>query len=80
MDLEKTIKKIIKEYIKIDGNLYHSEKLFSAKAALIWIGENAKDKKSLNYYLTLLEKHLKNDITLYWEDGTVKIRKESIGG
>jgi len=77
MDIEKAIKKIIRQYRTVDGNLYHSEKLFSAKAVLLWIKENAKDKKSLDYYLGLLEKHLKNDITLYWEDGTVKIRKEA---
>ena len=77
MDIEKIIKRILKEHMAIDGNLYHSEKLFSAKAVLLWIKENAKDKKSLNYYLGLLEKHLKNDITLYWEDGTVKVRKEA---
>jgi hypothetical protein len=77
MDIEKALKKIIRQYTAVDGNLYHSEKLFSAKAVLLWIKENAKDKKSLDYYLGLLEKHLKNDITLYWEDGTVKIRKEA---
>ena len=73
---QKEIKKIIESHIIYDGNLIRADRLFIAKAVLLWAVENAKDQKTFTSYLYEIERHLNGEITLYWEDGKIKIRKE----
>ena len=70
------IKKILESYIKKEDNLIHAERLFIARAVLFWAAENSKDQRTFKSYLSELERHLNGEITLYWEDGKIKVRKE----
>lgn len=76
MSLEKEIRKILSKYLKNEDNLAHAEKLFVAKSVLVWVFENNKDQKAIKYYISEVEKYLKEEIVLYWEDGVIKIRKD----
>jgi hypothetical protein len=72
----KEIKKILDSYIKREENVIYAERLFIARAVLFWAAENSKDQRTFKSYLSELERHLNGEITLYWEDGKIKIRKE----
>lgn len=76
MDLEKEIKRYIRDYLKINENVYQSERLFIAKSVLLWALKTAQDQKIFTYYLKEIEKHLNGEITLYWKDGIVKVKKK----
>ena len=73
---QKEIKKIIESFVVREDNLIHAERLFVAKTVLMWAVENSKEQNIFKSYLTEIEKHLNGEITLYWEDGKIKIRKE----
>lgn len=72
----KEIKKILESYVIREENIIHAERLFIAKTVLLWAAENSKDQKTFKSYLGELERHLNGEITLYWEDGKIKIRKD----
>lgn len=67
---------MLESFLKRQDNLLDASRIFVAKSVLLWAIENTKESKSLKYYLNEIEKHLKGEITLYWEDDIVKIRKE----
>lgn len=73
---QKQIKKIIESFAVREGNLIHAEKLFVAKSVLLWAVENSKNDNMLNSYFLEIEKHLTGEITLYWEEDKIKVRKE----
>lgn len=73
---EKQIKKIIQTFITRQDNLIVASRLFVAKSVLIWASENTKDLKAFKAYMSEIERHLSGEITLYWEDGIIKVRKE----
>ena len=73
---EKQIKKIIQTFITRQDNLIVASRLFVAKSVLIWASENTKDLKAFKGYLIEIERHLTGEITLYWEDGVIKVKKE----
>ena len=79
MTLEKEVNKLLKKYLKRDENICHAEKLFVAKSVLLWVYENNKEAKAIKYYIGEIERYLSGDITLYWEDGTIKVRKDHQG-
>jgi|688.fasta_scaffold191808_4 hypothetical protein len=76
MDIETQIKRILKSYKTIDGNLINCQKIFVANSVLIWALENVKEKEKIIYYIREVEKHLKDEITLYWEDGSIKVKRK----
>lgn len=73
---QKEIKKIIDSFIVKKDNLIIADRLFVAKSVLLWALENSKNQQVFKSYLYEIERHLNNEITLYWEDDTIKIRKE----
>lgn len=73
---EKQIKKMIEAHVTKQDNLVIATKLFVAKSVLNWAFENAKDSKAFKAYMSEIERHLNGEITLYWEDGIIKVRKE----
>lgn len=73
---EKQIKKMLENFLVKQENLIIASRLFVAKSVLMWAVENTKDPKTLKGYLSEIDRHLKGEITLYWEDGIIKIRKE----
>lgn len=75
MDIEAKIKKILMTYKKINGNLIDCQKIFMANSVLKWALENIKEKEKIVYYIREVEKHLKDEITLYWEDGNIKVKR-----
>jgi len=77
MTLEKEISKLLKKYLKQDGNVCYAEKLFVAKSVLLWVYENNKEQKAIKYYIGEIDRYLNGEITLYWEDGTIRIRKDN---
>ena len=79
MNLEKEIKKLLSKYLNLEDNVYYSERLFIANSILTWVASKYREQKVYKYYLKEVEKHLKGEITLYWEDGIVKVRKEPQG-
>lgn len=73
---EKQIKKMIEAHVTKQDNLVIATKLFVAKSVLKWALENTKDSKTFKGYLSEIERHLNGEITLYWEDGIIKVKKE----
>jgi hypothetical protein len=63
----------IHEYTGCNTNVYLAERLFMAHSAIRWAYENAANEQVLRLYLSEIEKHLKNEITLYWHKGTIRI-------
>jgi hypothetical protein len=76
MDLEKQISRILKKYTKKEENIIQCQRLFVANSVLRWVVENIKDKEKIIYYLKEAEKHLSGEITLYWQDDTIKVKRE----
>ena len=66
--------KIAKDFIHIEGNIYHCERMFTSLSIYKWIKENV-DKKAEPYYMSLLKRYMIGEILLYWEDGNIKIKK-----
>lgn len=75
MDPEKEIKKLLSEFLFMKDNVFLSEKLFVAVSVLNWAIIKYNDKLALQHYLDQVKKHLRGEITLYWEDGVVKIKR-----
>lgn len=75
MTAEREIKKILHEYLQYKDNMILSDRIFVAISILNWAYLKYKDQEILRYYLEEVKKHLRNEITLYWEDGIVKIKR-----
>ena len=75
MDPEKEIKKLLNEFLMLEDNLLLSERFFVAASVLNWVCLKYQDKQALQYYLDEVKKHLRGEITLYWEDGVIKIKR-----
>jgi hypothetical protein len=72
-DEQEEIVRIIHEYTKCKSNVYSAERIFMAHSAIKWAYKNAANEQVLRLYLSEIEKHLKNEITLYWHKGTIRI-------
>ena len=75
MNPEREIKKLLQEFISLKDNVYTSNRIFVAVSVLNWVYTKYTDKMMLQYYLEEVKKHLRGEITLYWEDGVVKIHR-----
>lgn len=73
---QKEIKKFLRSFLTMKENILFAERLFVAKSVLMWASEHSANENMFNSYLTEIERHLNGEITLYWEDGKIKIRKE----
>ena len=72
---ERQIKELIETFIVKKDNLIIATRLFVANSVLNWAVENAKDPRAFKAYMSEIERHLAGEITLYWEDGVVKVKK-----
>jgi hypothetical protein len=66
--------------VKIEGNLYRTEKLFLINSIInhLFKGGAAKlDKTMLSRYAELIDRYLKNEIDIYWEDGRLLVEELS---
>ena len=73
---EKQIKKMLETFLVKEDNLIIASRLFVAKSVLNWASENTKDSNAFKAYMVEIKRHLNGEITLYWEDGIIKVRKE----
>jgi len=74
-DKDKIIKSMLKSYLKVDNNLYLSNRLFMANTAINWIFTHTKDANTIKYYMKDVEKHLKGEICLTWINGVLTKKK-----
>lgn len=74
-DKDKIVKSMLKNYLKVDNNLYISNKLFIANTAINWIFSHTKDINIIKYYMKDVEKHLKGDLQLSWINGILTKKK-----
>jgi len=65
------IKNMLKSYLKVDNNLYISNKLFMANSAINWIYKNTKNPDVIKHYLTDIDKYLKGEYILKWHNGSL---------
>lgn len=72
---EKVIKAFLKNYLKIDKNLFSSERLFIANSGINWIYKNTNNADLIKHYLKEIDKHLKGEIDLFWSNGTLIKKK-----
>jgi len=77
MKFDDESKKLLSKYLRLEENVYFSERLFVAHTILNWVGSKEREIKVFKYYLKEVEKHLNGEITLYWENGIVRVRKEA---
>jgi hypothetical protein len=73
---EKVIKKMIKDFAIPEDNVFYAERLFVANTVLNWVLKNTKEERQRKQYITQIEKHLVGEITLYWDDEVIKVRKD----
>lgn len=74
-DKEKIIKSLLKNYLKVEKNLFISNKLFIANSGINWIYNNTKNIEVIKHYLKDIDKYLKGDIDLYWSNGILTKKK-----
>ena len=70
---------IVKRPVDKDGNLLHTSRIFVAASVIRWIYENTNTKEQIMHYLSQVEKHLKGELEMYWENDLIRIRKEKRG-
>ena len=67
---------LIKKFAFLEDNLYNIPRLFTAISILKWAYAN-KSPNEIKYYISEIEKHLNGEITLYWQDDIVKVRRKN---
>ena len=70
------ILRLVSEYCRDSDNIHNAERLFMAISALRWAYSHATNDKMLEIYLGEIERHLRGEITLYWQNGVIKIKIE----
>lgn len=60
-------------------NVFHGEKLFVVYSVVKWVVINAKngdfDEEQVKNYLNAVSSYLRGDIDIFWERGTLYVRK-----
>jgi hypothetical protein len=73
--VKENIHPLLQKYIKREDNLFYCEKLFKAISFLNWIEKNSKDLNQRIAYKKEIFRFLDGEIDLYWEKGSIKIKK-----
>tara|TARA_R100000152_G_C6708219_1_gene136323 strand:+ start:323 stop:574 length:252 start_codon:yes stop_codon:yes gene_type:complete len=62
----------------IDGNIFYAEKAFIVYSAIKWTGEqrelNKITEKQVEAYYILIEKFIKDEILLYWNENRLEFK------
>jgi hypothetical protein len=66
---------LLSKYINKEDNLINCQKIFIANSFIRWIEENSKDDSQFAGYLKEVARYLDGEIDLYWEKGSIKIKK-----
>ena len=72
---------LIKEgkHFYYEDNVFHGEKVFIVYSVVKWVVEQAKsgefDDSQVKNYLNVISTYLKGDIEIFWEEGTLYVRK-----
>jgi len=72
---EQIKKYILRNYLKIDNNIFISNKLFIANSALNWIYANTKSPEIVKHYILDIHKYLKGEYELAWINGILTKKK-----
>lgn len=81
MEAKNFIMSLIKEgkHFYYDGNVFHAEKAFVVYSVVKWVVAQAKegefDESQVKNYLNVVSAYLKGDIEIFWEEGTLYVRK-----
>ena len=81
MEAKKFIKDLIKEgnHFYYEDNVFYAEKLFVINSVVSWVIAKAKsgefDKSQVKNYLNVISAYLKGGIEIFWEDGTLYVKK-----
>ena len=76
MDVKKIASQdLLSKYISREDNLINCQKIFIANSFIRWIENNAKDMVQFAGYLKEVSRYLEGKIDLYWEKGSIKIKK-----
>lgn len=73
-EYERARSQLIKEYLMVEKNTYHAEKLFRAISILDWAIDQDGNKETFYKYLTYVYKYLNEEIELYWENGIIRFK------
>ena len=82
-DPKTIIRNLFNKYAKIDGNVVHAEKMFIINSVIKYLFENdAKkiDKEEIALYGDIIDKYLKNEVDILWEDGKLVVTDPKTGG
>lgn len=75
MDIEKERKLLLSKYIKKEDNLIIADRLFLANSIIEYAIKNKiTDNEKLKYFFIQTERHLKEEITLYWEGDKLELK------
>lgn len=81
MEAKNFIMNLIDEgkYFHFEDNVFHGEKLFVVYSVVRWVIDNAKsgdfDESQVKNYLNAISSYLEGDIDVFWENGTLYVRK-----
>lgn len=81
MEAKNFITNLIKEgkHFFYKDNVFYAEKLFVVYSVVKWVVAEAKtgefDQEQVKNYLNAISAYLKGDIDMFWEKGTLYVRK-----
>ena len=76
MDVKKVAsRELLNKYMTREDNLINCQKIFIANSFIRWIEDNSKDMIQFANYLKEVSRYLDGEIDLYWEKGSIKIKK-----
>ena len=75
---QEIIRDLFKRYTYKNENIVYGHKLFVINSIINYIYLDGDDKNVYNlivYYSGLIDKYLKGELDLYWEDGKVRVEE-----
>ena len=74
---EQIIKAMVEKYSTREDNIVHLERLFIAASVVRWVFQNTSNTEEMLKYFMQVDKYLQKEVELYWEEGIIKVRKET---
>lgn len=76
---DEIIKGLRKRFQYKEENVYYLGRLFVAVSVIRWIFTNSSSNDEILSYLSQVERHMNEEIELYWSGNTIKVSKSKKG-
>jgi hypothetical protein len=75
---QEIVRDLFKRYIYTKENIIYGHKLFVISSIINYIYEGDDEKNKYNlmvYYSGLIDRYLKDELDLYWQDGRIQVEE-----